>query len=96
MAVNRCCRNSIHGERIEKRVNAAGDHGEVTRSERACRVVELHDDRASQRERCFHRVIVHGSTFPLEWLKLTVTPGGHAPATSTSFGPFSWERMPVS
>jgi hypothetical protein len=43
----------------------------------------------------FHRVIVHGSTFPLEWLKLTVTPGGHAPATSTSFGPFSWEREPV-
>jgi hypothetical protein len=44
----------------------------------------------------FHRVIVHGSTFPLEWLKLTVTPGGHAPTTSTSFGPFSWQRMPVS
>jgi hypothetical protein len=43
-----------------------------------------------------HRVIVHGSTFPLEWLKLTVTPGGHAPTTSTSFGPFSWQRMPVS
>jgi hypothetical protein len=44
----------------------------------------------------FHRVIVHGSTFPLEWLKLTVTPGGHATTTSTSFGPFSWEREPVS
>jgi hypothetical protein len=44
----------------------------------------------------FHRVIVHGSTTPLEWLKLTVTPGAHAPATSTSFGPFSWQRMPVS
>jgi len=44
----------------------------------------------------FHRVIVHGSTFPLEWLKLTVTPGGHAPTTSTSFGPFSWQRMPVA
>jgi hypothetical protein len=44
----------------------------------------------------FHRVIVHGSTFPLEWLKLTVTPGGHASTTSASFGPFSWQRMPVS
>jgi hypothetical protein len=44
----------------------------------------------------FHRVIVHGSTTPLEWLKLTVTPGGHEPTTSTSFGPFSWQRMPVS
>jgi hypothetical protein len=43
-----------------------------------------------------HRVVVHGSTAPLEWLKLTVTPGGHAPTTSTSFGPFSWQRMPVS
>lgn len=44
----------------------------------------------------FHRVIVHGSTFPLEWLKLTVTPGAHAPTTSTSFGPFTWQRMPVN
>jgi hypothetical protein len=43
----------------------------------------------------FHRVIVHGSTMPLEWLRLTVTPGGHAPTTSSSFGPFSWEREPV-
>jgi hypothetical protein len=44
----------------------------------------------------FHRVVVHGSTLPLEYLKLTVTPGGHAPTTDTSFGPFTWERMPVS
>jgi hypothetical protein len=42
----------------------------------------------------FHRVVVHGSTFPLEWLKLTVTPGAHNPTTATSFGPFSWTRMP--
>ena len=41
-----------------------------------------------------HRVVVHGSTFPLEWLKLTVTPGGHLPTTDTTFGPFSWKRMP--
>lgn len=44
----------------------------------------------------FHRVVVHGSTFPLEWLKLTVTPGAHNPTTATSFGPFSWTRMPQS
>ncbi len=43
----------------------------------------------------FHRVVVHGSTLPLEWLKLTVTPGAHAPTTDTTFGPFSWQRMPV-
>ncbi|HEY2296861.1 MAG TPA: metallophosphoesterase [Jatrophihabitans sp.] len=42
----------------------------------------------------FHRVIVHGSTFPLEWLKLTVTPGGHNASTPTAFGPFTWQRMP--
>jgi hypothetical protein len=40
-----------------------------------------------------HRVVVHGSTLPLEYLKLTVTPGGHAPTTDSSFGPFTWSRM---
>ena len=42
----------------------------------------------------FHRIVVHGSTFPLEWLKLTIDQGGgpYDPATSTSWGPFSWER----
>jgi hypothetical protein len=44
----------------------------------------------------FHRVVVHGSTFPLEWLKLTAAPGAHNPTTATSFGPFSWTRMPQS
>lgn len=44
----------------------------------------------------FQRIVVHGSTFPLEWLKLTITPGGHMPTTPTSFGPFSWQRMPQS
>ena len=43
-----------------------------------------------------HRVVVHGSTTPLEYLRLTVTPGGHAPVTDSSFGPFTWERVPVS
>ena len=42
----------------------------------------------------FHRVVVHGSTFPLEWLKLRVDPRAHAPAGESAFGPFSWVRMP--
>ena len=39
----------------------------------------------------FHRIVVHGSTFPLEWLKVTVS---SRPATTgvDTFGPFSWER----
>lgn len=41
----------------------------------------------------FHRVVVHGSTFPLEWLRLTVNPRANAPAGPNAFGPFSWERM---
>jgi hypothetical protein len=42
----------------------------------------------------FHRIVVHGSTFPLEWLRVTITPGTSAPASSTdAFGPFSWERV---
>jgi hypothetical protein len=41
----------------------------------------------------FHRVTVHGSTFPLEWLKLTDDPSSSNPTTATSFGPFSWERQ---
>ncbi|MDX6686015.1 MAG: hypothetical protein QOF86_2143 [Baekduia sp.] len=40
----------------------------------------------------FHRVVVHGSTFPLEWLKLTVDTKAQNPAGDTAFGPFSWER----
>jgi hypothetical protein len=40
----------------------------------------------------FHRIVVHGSTKPLEYLRLTLTPGGHQATTPTSFGPFSWER----
>ena len=41
----------------------------------------------------FHRVVVHGSTDPLEWLRLTIRPGTNAATTATSFGPFSWERV---
>ena len=41
----------------------------------------------------FHRVVVHGSTFPLEWLKLTIDPRAHAKASAFSIGSFSWQRM---
>jgi hypothetical protein len=40
-----------------------------------------------------HRVVVHGSTEPLEWLRLTIEPGVNAPASASAFGPFSWERV---
>jgi hypothetical protein len=42
----------------------------------------------------FHRVVVHGSTLPLEWLKLTVDPDANYKTTATTFGPFAWQRMP--
>lgn len=41
----------------------------------------------------FHRVVVHGSTEPLEWLRLTIMPGAKAPAGPTAFGPFAWTRI---
>jgi hypothetical protein len=41
----------------------------------------------------FHRVVVHGSTFPLEWLKLTVNPALNAPNGANAFGPFSWQEV---
>ena len=54
----------------------------------------------------FHRLVVHGSTSPLEWLKLTISAdddhGDHgraddsnaaSPTNPNSFGPFSWTRM---
>jgi len=40
----------------------------------------------------FHRVVVHGSTFPLEWLKLDVNPRANAAASLNAIGPFSWAR----
>jgi len=43
----------------------------------------------------FHRVVVHGSTDPLEWLRLTIRPGVNAPASANAFGPFSWQRVPL-
>ena len=41
----------------------------------------------------FHRVVVHGSTTPLEWLKLTVDPRANAANGANAFGPFGWQRM---
>ena len=35
----------------------------------------------------FHRITVHGSTYPFEWLKLSIDPHGG------TFGPFSWSRQ---
>lgn len=41
----------------------------------------------------FHRIVVHGSTAPMEWLKLSIDPSANAAATTTTFGPFSWKRV---
>jgi hypothetical protein len=41
----------------------------------------------------FHRLVVHGSTFPLEYTRLTVNPKVNATPSETAFGPFSWERV---
>jgi hypothetical protein len=40
----------------------------------------------------FERIVVHGSTLPLEWLKLTIDPKANAARSDTAFGPFRWER----
>ena len=40
----------------------------------------------------FHRIVVHGSTVPLEYLRLTVS-AENQPATDTSFGPFAWHGV---
>lgn len=41
----------------------------------------------------FHRLVVHGSTFPLEYLRMTINPNATNPAADNAFGPFSWERV---
>jgi hypothetical protein len=41
----------------------------------------------------FHRLVIHGSTFPLEYTRLTIDPRANYAATATTFGPFSWERV---
>lgn len=41
----------------------------------------------------FRRVTVHGSTTPLEYLKLTIDVGANASNGVSAFGPFSWKRV---
>jgi hypothetical protein len=41
----------------------------------------------------FRRVTVHGSTNPLEWVKLTIDPAADAANGPEAFGPFSWKRI---
>jgi hypothetical protein len=43
----------------------------------------------------FHRIVVHGSTFPMEWLKLSIDPRAawENKPTPTSWGPFGWQRQ---
>jgi hypothetical protein len=46
----------------------------------------------------FHRIVVHGSTFPMEWLRLSIDPRAawENASTPTSWGPFSWQRQTQS
>jgi hypothetical protein len=37
---------------------------------------------------------VHGSTLPLEYLKLTIDTAANAANGPDAFGPFSWKRVP--
>jgi len=41
----------------------------------------------------FHRIVVHGSTLPLGWLRLTIDPRSGPAARPDTFGPFSWQRI---
>ncbi len=41
----------------------------------------------------FHRVVVHGSTAPMEWLKVTVNPKANAANGDNAFGQIKWERQ---
>ena len=41
----------------------------------------------------FHRIVVHGSTTPLEYLRVTIDARHPSAAGPNSFGPFSWERV---
>ena len=40
----------------------------------------------------FHRLVVHGSTAPLEYTRLTIDASKNAPNGDYAVGPFSWER----
>jgi hypothetical protein len=39
------------------------------------------------------RIVWHGSTLGLEYVKLTIDPNANAAVSDTAFGPFSWERV---
>jgi hypothetical protein len=41
----------------------------------------------------FRRIVVHGSTFPLEYLRLAIDPTANAGDTENAFGPFRWTRV---
>ena len=41
----------------------------------------------------FHRIVVHGSYFPLEYLRLKYDAKANYAPTDNAFGPFSWERI---
>ncbi|MCA9676599.1 MAG: hypothetical protein KC464_16320 [Myxococcales bacterium] len=41
----------------------------------------------------FHRVVVHGSKLPFEYLRVTIDPRGAAGADDEDFGPFRWQRV---
>jgi Calcineurin-like phosphoesterase len=41
----------------------------------------------------FHRVVVHGSTAPMEWLKVKIDPLANYPNGNNAFGPLSWARQ---
>jgi hypothetical protein len=41
----------------------------------------------------FHRIVVHGSTTPLEWLRLTIDRHASAANGPDAFGPFRWTRV---
>jgi hypothetical protein len=40
-----------------------------------------------------HRLVVHGSSAPMEWVKLSIDPSAHAPNGPSAIGPFSWTRQ---
>ena len=41
----------------------------------------------------FHRLVVHGSSFPLEYVRMTVDPRANNMSSDSAFGPLSWERV---
>ena len=41
----------------------------------------------------FHRIVVHGETMPMEWLKLRIDPAVNHKHGLEAFGPFSWKRI---